>query len=344
MQVTTRTIRNWADEGGIPDLMLAELDYRLVCALQAIYANSFLRNRLYLKGGTALNKLYLPGPNRLSVDLDFNAIGPKEQVLRERTTIGETVAAVLRQQDSAYDLTYRWRYDQVTLYARYVSLSGAARQRLKLEISFIERFPIQGRAERTLLAFNEPFVVNTFHLEELASTKLRALYDRRKGRDVYDLYCISSFDLDRAALRKMLLYYFCRANKVFHYPTFVNNVERKMSERGFGDDVQGLIRLGSKLDWQVVCEQVLAWLAFLGELDERDYLFLDLAKYLLHKPYPRSREKAIQGLEYPLAWLMEGLPLSTEAAALTQEEMKPYVPEVVEQPSFTKKTGRDGPS
>jgi len=336
MQITTRTIRNWADENGIPDLMLAELDYRLVCALQAVYTNPYLRDRLYLKGGAALNKLYLPGPNRLSVDLDFNAIGPKEQVLRERTQIGEAAAAVLRQQDSAYDLTYRWRYDQVTLYARYAPLSGAARQRLKLEISFIERFPIQGRAERTLLAFGEPLVVNTFHLEELTSAKLRALYDRRKGRDIYDLYCISGFDLNWVAVRKMALYYFCRANKVFHYPTFVSNVERKMSERGFGDDVQGLIRLGSELDWQKVYEQVLAWVTFLGDLDERDDLFLDLAKYLLHKPYSGSREKAIQGIEYPLAWLMEGLPLSAEAAALTQEEMKPYVPEAVEQPSFTR--------
>lgn len=57
MQVTTRTIRNWADEGGIPDLTLAELDFRLVHALQAVYADSFLRDRLLLKGGTALNKL-----------------------------------------------------------------------------------------------------------------------------------------------------------------------------------------------------------------------------------------------------------------------------------------------
>jgi predicted nucleotidyltransferase component of viral defense system len=87
MQITVRILRNWADEGGIPDLTLAELDYRLVHALSAIYTDPFLRDRLYLKGGTALNKLYLPGANRLSVDLDFNAVGTKEQVLQERTPI-----------------------------------------------------------------------------------------------------------------------------------------------------------------------------------------------------------------------------------------------------------------
>lgn len=124
----------------------------------------------------------------------------------------------------------------------------------------------------------------------------------------------------------MALYYFPRANKVFHYPTFVRNVERKIAERGFGDDIRGLIRLGTDLDWQIACGEVLAYFAFLGELDERDLLFLDVAKHLLHKPYPGAREGLILGIEHPLAWLMEGLPISTEARAMTQEEMRPYMP------------------
>jgi len=332
MEVTTRTIRNWADEGGIPDLTLAELDFRLVHALQAVYMDPFLCDRLYLKGGTALNKLYLPVANRLSVDLGFNAIGSREQVLQERTGVGEAVAAVLTRQDPGYDLTYRWRYDQVTLYARYSPLTGAAPQRLKLEISFIERFAILGRVERPLLAspLGEPLVVHTFHLEELVSTKLRALFDRRKGRDIYDLYRVAGLDLNHAAIRKMVLYYFLRANKVFHYPTFVSNVKRKMAERGFGDDIRGLIRLGSELDWQMACGRVLDCFAFLGELDERDLLFLDMAKSLLHKPYPGAREELFLGIEHPLAWSMEGLPISAEARAVTQEDMKPYQPAKVE--------------
>ena len=332
MQITARIIRNWADEGGIPDLTLAELDYRLVHALQAIYADSFLRDRLYLKGGTALNKFYLPSQGRLSVDLDFNAVGPKERVLQERTQISQTVMTVLEQQDSDYDLTYRWRYEQATVYARFPPLTGVARQRLKVEISFIERFAILGREERALLTspFDEPLVINTYHLEELTSTKLRALYDRRKGRDIYDLFCITDFDLNWAAVRKMVLYYFYRANKVFHYPTFVSNVERKIAGHGFGDDVRGLIRRGSTLDWPAACERVLNNFAFLGELDDRDHLFLDLAKYLLHKPYPKASEEIIKGTEHPLAWLMEGLPISAEATAMTQKDIKLHLPGAVE--------------
>jgi predicted nucleotidyltransferase component of viral defense system len=328
MQITARILRNWADEGDIPDLTLAELDYRLVHALRAIYTDPFLRDRLYLKGGTALNKLYLPGADRLSVDLDFNATGTKEQVLQERTAIGEAIAAALEQQDSSYDLTYRGRYDQLTMYARFSPLSGTARQRLKLEVSFIERFAILGRVEHSLVPspFDQPLTVHTYHLEELTSTKLRALYDRRKGRDIYDLFRIADLDLNQAAVRKMVLYYFYRANKVFHYPTFVSNVELKIAERGFRDDVRALIRHGTELDWETACRQVLARFEFLGDLDDRDQLFLDLAKFLLGKPYPKAREALLYGIEHPLAWLMEGLPISAEAQAITQEDMKPYRP------------------
>lgn len=109
MRLTPRLIRAWADQNRIPDLTLAELDYRLVHGLQAIYDQPFLRQRLCLKGGTALNKLYLPGQDRLSVDLDFNALGPRDQVLADRTPIGQAVMDALQAQAPGYDFPYRGR-------------------------------------------------------------------------------------------------------------------------------------------------------------------------------------------------------------------------------------------
>jgi hypothetical protein len=125
----------------------------------------------------------------------------------------------------------------------------------------------------------------------------------------------------------MVLYYFCRANKVFHYPSFVRNVELKIAERGFRDDVRALIRHSIELDWETAWQQVLARFEFLGDLDDRDQLFLDLAKFLLGKPYPKAREATLHEIEHPLAWLMEGLPISAEAEAMTQEDIKPYRPD-----------------
>ena len=51
--------------------------YQLTRILAAIYSDRNLKGNLALKGGTALNFIYLDIP-RLSVDLDFNFIGAVE--------------------------------------------------------------------------------------------------------------------------------------------------------------------------------------------------------------------------------------------------------------------------
>mgnify|MGYP001599168627 FL=1 len=65
---------------------------------------------------------------------------------------------------------------------------------------------------------------------------------------------------------------------------------------------------------------------FLGDLDERDHLFLELAGHLLQKPIPERSKELVQQIEYPLAWLMEGIPISAEAAALRQDDIRVFIP------------------
>ena len=80
-ELSETKIKKWSAEIGISDLILSELDMRLANALNAIYSDEFLSSRLYLKGGTTINKVYLQKTARLSVDLDFNAIGSKESIV-----------------------------------------------------------------------------------------------------------------------------------------------------------------------------------------------------------------------------------------------------------------------
>jgi len=323
--ITPRALRIWADDQQIPDLTLAELDYRLTHALGTIFSDPFLRERLCLKGGTALNKLFFQAANRLSVDLDFNAVGLKAQVLAERAQVTSRVIALLTAQDRGYELTHDYRrYEQSTIQAYYAPVSGSARQHFKLEISFVERVAILGQVEKRLvLPASEPAVaVSTYRLEELAATKLRALYSRRKGRDIYDLAQIGALDLDEQALRKLTLYYFYHARMIFHYPTFRANVEEKLRHRGFADDVRGLIRTGQQFDWQRASQAVLDRFAFLGELDDRDRQFLDLARDLLDRQNPDHTVEASVQVEYPIAWLMSDVPIAAEAAALRVDDIR----------------------
>ena len=140
-KLSEHVIREWADEQGLPNLSFAELDYRLARAIGAIYQDDFLKSRLIMKGGTAINKFLLKETSRLSVDLDFNQIGRKEQVLKERRSIRERIVTLLKEQDTRCDIHFKRAYEQTTIKARYRTVLGNTQQ-FKVEISHIERFAI----------------------------------------------------------------------------------------------------------------------------------------------------------------------------------------------------------
>lgn len=71
-----------ANTGFRPDVL--EKVIRLVDLLNQIFASDFLRTRLVLKGGTALNLFVFEIP-RLSVDIDLNYIGAIDVETQGRT-------------------------------------------------------------------------------------------------------------------------------------------------------------------------------------------------------------------------------------------------------------------
>jgi predicted nucleotidyltransferase component of viral defense system len=76
--------------------------------------------------------------------------------------------------------------------------------RLKIEINTREHFNVFGLQERAFQVesrwFSGSASIQTYQLDELMGTKLRALYQRKKGRDLFDLWITShrgSVDNDR---------------------------------------------------------------------------------------------------------------------------------------------------
>lgn len=80
-----------------PDIL--EKVFRLLDLLRELSAHPRLREKLVLKGGTAINLFYLSLP-RLSVDIDFNYIGalPRETMLAERPQVVEDLEGVFQAQ------------------------------------------------------------------------------------------------------------------------------------------------------------------------------------------------------------------------------------------------------
>jgi predicted nucleotidyltransferase component of viral defense system len=311
----------WADEQGLPDLLFAELDYRLVNALQAIYADDFLSKRICMKGGTAINKLYLLGTSRLSVDLDFNHIGSKEEVLKESPDIREKITELLKKLDNSYQIHSEHRYEQTRIKSRYKTVVGPTWS-FKIEISHIERFPIVSPVKKQIKTADGAAEVLTYTLEELTSTKLRAFLERFKGRDVYDLYFISKLNPDSELIKKMFLYYFYRSRKVFNPKIHYKNLIERYESNKYSDDVTGFIKPAVTFDLRKAAKEVISYYSFINNFDQLDRDFLDIAGVLLGKKVPKQSIQKLKMVDKPLKLLFDGINISEEALEVSREEIK----------------------
>ena len=163
-----------------------EQDLVLSRALVAIFQAPTLASSFAFRGGTALYKLHLAPAARYSEDIDFVQTTPGP--------IGAVLDAVRRALDSWLGMPRRSiKQGGATLTYRLTSEgSPPVPMRLKIEINSREHFSVFGIERREFTVDSRWFAgtasIPTYALDELLGTKLRALYQRRKGRDLFDLW------------------------------------------------------------------------------------------------------------------------------------------------------------
>lgn len=184
---------------------------RLMELLEALRSHPFLKERLALKGGTALNLFVFDVP-RLSVDIDLNYIGAvdRETMLEERPKVDQAVEAVcgrvgiqvMRVRVPNEHAGGKWRLS----YARASGGTG----RLELDVNFLLRTPLWPHVTMDSRPVSEfrATRVPVLDLHELAAGKLAALFGRSASRDVFDTrYLLDQPELDRARLRMGFVVY-----------------------------------------------------------------------------------------------------------------------------------------
>lgn len=220
-----------------------EQDLVLSRALVEIYTDPFLRERLLFRGGTALHKIVLQPAARYSEDLDFvqlqeEPIGDTLDHLRARLNpwLGEPRSNI---SSRGATLTYRFESEQPPV----------TPLRLKIEINTREHlclFPVQQTAFNVASRwFTGEATLPVYSTTELLGTKLRALYQRRKGRDLFDLWqAHQAGKLDPDAVIKAFTHYMKAENHVVLATDFAQNLDAKMRHAGFLTDTPPLLRPG----------------------------------------------------------------------------------------------------
>lgn len=212
-----------------------EQDLLLSQAICAIANDSLLGSELLLRGGTAYHKLFLPEPYRYSEDLDYvrTTMGGIGDIMKRLTALGSELGYRVSTKMGLYPKVI-WRF----------SFADGVTGKIKIEINTFERSPMMAPCEKPhSVACNYCSLearVPTFQPEELVATKLRALYQRSKGRDLFDLWlALVVLELDPADILAAFPAY--RPENVTGR-MIAENLATKLSDHQFLHDMDYLIR------------------------------------------------------------------------------------------------------
>ncbi|MEI7881066.1 MAG: nucleotidyl transferase AbiEii/AbiGii toxin family protein [bacterium] len=240
-------LREWKEHAPWKTDGMVEQDLLICRSLVMLFSNPVLSKHLAFRGGTALHKVHLAPAWRYSEDIDLVQIvaGPIGHLFDAlNASLGVLLGKPQRKQGRGV----------VTLTYRIAGTSPASpTSRLKVEINSREHFAVLEPEFRpfslTSRWFTGTCTISTYRLEELLGTKLRALYQRRKGRDLFDLWLGLTVgkaqpDLIAQCFRRYMeasgLRVSCRE--------FQLNMEQKLVHPNFIHDTDDLLRPGVTFD------------------------------------------------------------------------------------------------
>lgn len=173
----------------------AEKDYLLTIVSKMIY-DSPLRDKLVFKGGTAIHHCYLD-QTRFSEDLDFTS-------LDNAITIKE-VKSVLESQD--FLEVKEENVSKATIKIgrlKYAGPLGLANS-LKVEIDFYQNVVLPAKPTIYKNAWKIDTKVSAMDVREVCAEKIRAMSDRARYRDFYDLALLfENFEFDTKEIKDLI--------------------------------------------------------------------------------------------------------------------------------------------
>ena len=226
----------WAEQRQV------EQDLIISRAIVDLFSDQFLREQLRFRGGTALNKLHFPSPIRYSEDIDLvrTSTGPMKPTIdhiRDRLEPWLGPASFDRSA-IAPKLKFRVTAEDP---------ASTAPIRLKLEINTSETMAFDAPQEILFRVDNPWFVgetnVPTFSRAEILATKLRALLQRNKGRDLFDLsHALDVFEgLDRNRVVECFGQYLERSQTPITRAVAEQRMFAKLNSPGFLTDLRPLL-------------------------------------------------------------------------------------------------------
>lgn len=246
------------------DLMV-EQDYLISKAVAAIFRDRYLRSQVAMRGGTVLHKGHLGPAIRYSEDIDLVLTGTAKPA-HIKKAIHRVLAPLLGKPAESMlvsvSLAIRNFVSKSQILREqytYEPTSGeAAHATLKIEVNLNENqrvfplvtIPIQVPHES---GAPESVDVVSYDLNEMLGTKLRALFQREHGRDLFDMWHASNFTrqpgsthtLDPVLVAQAFHFYMAQEGSAFTRADIQEALTRRMASPKFRNDMTGYLARNS---------------------------------------------------------------------------------------------------
>lgn len=238
-------LQEWSAQAPWPDSRQIEQDLIICRALCDLFNAPEIADSIAFRGGTAINKLLFAAPLRYSEDIDL--------VQTKAGPIGETIDVIrkalawlgpLRRSQAGHSTHLIFQFTP--------EADTAARLKVKVEINTREHEPLNAIKAYPFAVTNPWFTgkteIRSYEPEELFGTKLRALLQRRKNRDLFDLNeGLDQLGLDPAKVIAAFDYYLAHEGMRI---TRANAEERMLQKltRSLTEDIAPLLPPGKVFD------------------------------------------------------------------------------------------------
>lgn len=245
----------WRETAPWSSDLQVEQDLVVSRAMAELFADQDVHERVAMRGGTVLNKFFFGGGSRYSEDIDLVKVGtgkagPIFDLMRKRLDpwLGTPKREI---SEASIKLLYRFTSES----------DSAVPMRLKVEVNTTENFSVLGYQNLPFEVqsgwFSSKVDVKTFALNELLGTKIRALYQRRKGRDLFDLwFALAHCDCSPEEIILCFLKYTEHNGVKIERNDLLANLEDKLSDKRFLSDVPSLLRTGLDYDHAIAFDHV----------------------------------------------------------------------------------------
>lgn len=247
-----------------------EQDLLLCRAMVALFEDKFLSSQIAMRGGTLLHKVHLAPPARYSEDIDLVAVGarPADHI---RRAIRRVLTEVLGTPKASVWDTLVLAIRNTVKPSRVLRMTYSARSIIEpnrtleivVEANVTERKPHRAVVQ---MPFSFPFRDKTvqthikgFDIHEMLGTKMRAMFQRKRGRDLFDLYWAltkSPTPVDPAAIIASFEHYLKQEGTKAGRAEFIGILDNHLKDRGFCSDMQPLLRTDISYDPQAAGKYV----------------------------------------------------------------------------------------